>query len=632
LDVQSGSLHKLTTRVKLQEQPFQVLVALLERPGELITREDLRQKLWPGNTFVDFDHGLNIAINKLREALGDSADEPRYVQTVPRRGYRFTGELQPDEPPRSAGPPMGTSAAPGPSAAAATVPAPPAGKDSSARASARRIIYAGVAVALVLLGALLLVTSRNNSPSSSGSKSRRIESIAVLPLRNLSGDFEQEYFADGMTEALITSLAQISALRVISRTSSMRYKRLSTPLPEIARELQVEAVVEGSVLRSGSRVRISAELVEPGSGKDLWARSYERELRDVLALQSEVARAIADEIQVQVTPEERLRLTASRSVDPTAQENYIKGRFYWNKRTEEGLRKGIGYFQQAIDTEPNFPEAYDGLADCWISLAWYGYAPSLDAYLRAKAAAIRALELNGSMAEAQTSLAFVSGNYDFDWKAAEAGYQRAISLNPNYANAHHWYADLLSAMGRHEQAIAESKRARALDPLSPIINTWLGWRYYFARQYDQAIVEYRRALDLDPNFPPAHLVFGQAYEQKGMLTEAAAEFERAVSLSGNGAIYVASLAHAYGLAGRQSEALQLIRGLEGRAAAGQVSSYDMAIAFLGVDRKDEAFAWLERAALEHAGRLAFVNVDPRFDRVRSDPRFGELVRRLKFSS
>jgi len=325
-------------------------------------------------------------------------------------------------------------------------------------------------------------------------------------------------------------------------------------------------------------------------------------------------------------------MATNQVVDPAAHEDYIKGRFYWNKRTEEGLTRGIVYFRRAIDLEPSYAEAYDGLADCWNGLAWYGYVPSKDAFSSAKAAATRALELNGSMAEARTSLAFVNANYDYDWKAAEHGYKRAIALNPNYANAHHWYADFLSAMGRHEEAIAESKRARELDPLSPIINTWLGWRYQFARQYDQAIAEYRKALDLDPSFPPAHLMLGQTYEQKGMLKEATVELEQAANLSGNGAIYLASLAHAYGVAGRRNDALQLIRRLERLAAGQQVSSYDMALAFVGMDDKDHAFSWLERAASDHAGRLIFLNVEPRFDSVRSDPRFGELVRQLKFPS
>jgi len=610
-DLETGSLYKLTRRVKLQEQPFQVLAALLERPGELITREELRQRLWAANTFVDFDHGLNIAINKLREALGDSAEEPQYIQTLPRRGYRFMGVLQSDDPLNEAALRTDTAAA-GP-------------------VSTRHIFYVGVAGVLALAGALVLVLTRYHSSSHATLESRRIESIAVLPLRNLSGDSEQEYFADGMTEALITDLAQISALRVISRTSVMHYKGLNKPPPEIAQELHVEGVVEGSVLRSGGRVRITAELVDAASGKDLWARSYERELRDVLILQGEVASAIADEIRVKITPQERSRLATNRVVDPAAHEDYIRGRYYWNKRTEEGLKRGIDYFRQAIDLEPTYAEAYDGLADCWMGLAWYGYVPSKDAFSRAKAAATRAVELNGSMAEAHTSLAFVSANYDYDWKAAEDGYRRAIALNPNYANAHHWYADFLSAMGRHEEAIAESKRARELDPLSPIINTWLGWRYQFARQYDQAIVEYRKALDLDPSFPPVHLVLGQTYEQKGMLKEATVELEQAVNLSGSGAIYLASLAHAYGVAGRRNDALQVIRRLEKLAAGQQVSSYDMALAFMGMDDKDHAFSWLERAASDHAGRLMFLNVEPRFNSVRSDPRFGELVRRLNFT-
>ena len=612
VDLEARSLHKQTRRVRLQEQPFQVLAVLLERRGELITREELRQRLWAADTLVDFDHGLNIAINKLREALGDSADEPRFIQTVPRRGYRFVAALQSD------------GAWPEAVLAEATATARPPER--------RHIVYAVVAGILVLAGALTLLLIRYPGSSHARPEPRHIESIAVLPLRNLSQDSEQEYFADGMTEALITDLAQISALRVISRTSIMRYKALNEPLPQIARELHVDAVVEGSVLRSGGRVRISAQLVDAASDKHLWARSYERELRDVLLLQSEIARTIADEIQVTITPQERMRLATTRVVDPAAHEDYIKGRFYWNKRTEEGIKRGIQYFQQAIDIEPNYAEAYDGLADCWQGLAWYGYAPSKDAFLRSKAAATKALELNGSMAEAQTTLAFVSASYDFDWQAAEDGYQRAIALNPNYANAHHWYADLLSAMGRHEQAIAESQRARELDPLSPIINAWLGWRYQFARRYDQAIVEYRKALDLDPNFAPAYLVLGQAYEQKKMLKEATAELEQAVNLSGGGGVYLASLAHAYGVAGRRSEALQLIRKLEGLAAGEHVSAYDMALAFVGVDDKDQAFFWLDKAVSDHAGRLMFLNVEPRFDSVRSDPRYADLVRRLRFPS
>jgi TolB-like protein/DNA-binding winged helix-turn-helix (wHTH) protein/Flp pilus assembly protein TadD len=610
VDLEARSLHKHGRRVKLQDQPFRVLAVLLERPAELITREELRQKLWAANTLVDFDHGLNIAINKLREALDDSHDDPRFIQTVPRRGYRFLGELQSEKPLTEAG----------------------SGQDAAtARPPERRhIVYAGATGILLLAGAVALLALRHTGSPHATPEPGHIESIAVLPLRNLSGDSEQEYFADGMTEALITDLAQISALRVISVTSSMRYKALNAPLPQIAHELHVDVVVEGSVLRSGGRVRINAQLVDAASDKHLWARSYERELRDVLVLQSEIARAIADEIRVKVTPQERTRLATTRVVDPAAHEDYIKGRYYWNKRTEEGLKRGIVYFQQAIDIDPNYSEAYAGLADCWLGLAWYGYVSSKDVFLRAKAAATKALELNGSMAEAQTSLAHLSANYDFDWKGAEDRFQRAIALNPNYANAHHWYADLLSAMGRHEQAIAESERALELDPLSPIINAWLGWRYQFARRYDQAIVQYRRALDLDPNFPPTHLVLGQAYEQKNMLKEATAELEQAVNLSGGGAIYLASLAHAYGVAGRRADALRRIRKLEALAAEQHVSDYDIALAFMGVNNRDQAFSWLERAVADHAGRLMFLNVEPRFDGVRADPRYAELARRLGF--
>jgi TolB-like protein/Tfp pilus assembly protein PilF len=452
--------------------------------------------------------------------------------------------------------------------------------------------------------------------------------LAVLPLENLSGDPSQEYFADGMTDELTTNLAKIKSLRVISRSSAMQYKKTRKPLAEISRALRVDAVVEGSVVRSGDKVRITAQLIEARTDQHVWAEEYNRDLRDVVTLQGEVARDIAQKIRIAVTPEENARLTGPRRVNPEAYEAYLRGRYFWNKRTEEAVRRAIPFFEQSMSKDPNYPLAHDGLADCWLSLGWYGYVSPKEAFPRAKAAAMRALELDDSLAEAHTSLAFASMNYDWDWSAAEREFRKAIELNPNYANAHHWYGDYLSAVGRHEQAIAESRRALELDPLSPIINAWLGWRYYFARQFDQAIDQYRETLEIDPNFVPVHLVLGQAYEQKGMLKEAIAELEKGASLSQGAPLYAASLAHAYAVAGRRSEAETLLRQTNERAQRAYVPSFHVAIIYAGLGRKDETLAWLERGYQERSAWMVWLKVDPRFDFVRSDARFQNLLRRL----
>ena len=448
----------------------------------------------------------------------------------------------------------------------------------------------------------------------------------MLPLANLSGDPEQDYFVDGMTDALRQRLEGISSLRVISRTSSMHYRGSGKPLPDIARELKVDAIVEGSVLRSADRVRINVELIQAGMDRHLWSNSYERDLRDVFALQADVARTIADEIRVTLTPTDRARLARVHASNPDAYQAYSKGRFFWNKRTEEDLKKAIGFFQQAVDKDPDYALAYDGLADCWLPLAWYGYLSPSETLPHAKVAVTKALSLDDSLAEAHTSLAFVSLYYDRDWTKAEREFRRAIDLNPNYANGHHWYAEFLSLVGRHKQAIAESERARELDPLSNIINTWLGSRYFFARQYDKAIEQYRNAVEMDPNFVPAHLVLGQAYEQKGMLKEAIAEFERAVSLGGGSSVYTAALAHAFGVAGRRAEAVRVLEDLRKMAESRFVSSYDLALAQLGLGENDKAFELLSAAVQERSPRVAFLGVEPRFDGLRADPRFRELLR------
>ncbi|HEY6990085.1 MAG TPA: winged helix-turn-helix domain-containing protein, partial [Bryobacteraceae bacterium] len=528
----AGELRKHGLRIKLGGQPISILRMLLERPGEVITREDLQKRLWPAGTYVDFEHSVNAAVKRLRQALGDSADSPRFIETLARTGYRFIAPVR--EQVHETAPTATTqidAAAP-----------EPEGKRARGWRNVRAwpIVAAALVLAMVIAGVLAGWHEHPRTRTSYGP----IRSLAVLPLANLSKDSEQEYFVEGMADLLRENLEGIRALRVISRTSSMYYRKSSEPLPAIAQQMKVDAVVEGSVLRSGNRVRITVELVQAANERRLWGATYDRRLEDILTLQSEVAQRIADEIRVTLTKPERARFARRHTADPEAYLSYSKGRFFWNKRTEEDLKKAIGYFQQAIEKDSNYALAYDGLADCWVPLGWYAYMPPSQTFPHAKAAVMKALALDDSLAETHTTLAFVTFYYDRDWANAEREFRRAIDLNPNYANGHHWYAEFLSLAGRHDEAIAESERARELDPLSNIINTWVGSRYFFARQYDRAIEQYGNAMQMDPDFVPVHWVLGHALEQKHSYPEAILELEKAVRLSGGSPVYLASLAHA----------------------------------------------------------------------------------------
>ena len=455
----------------------------------------------------------------------------------------------------------------------------------------------------------------------------RIESLAVLPLENLSRDSEQEYFSDGMTDALIAELGQIGSLRVISRTSVMQYKGVKRPLPQIAKELNVDAVIEGSVLRSADRVRITAQLIGAVPERHLWARNYERDLRDVLTLQGEIARTIADEVKATVTPDVQARLARTRAVNPEAYEAYLRGRYFWNKRTEEAYKKAIAYFEQALEKDPAYALAYTGLADCYGLLADYGFVPWKEAYPRAKGAATKALELDEALAEAHTSLAVIKSEYEWDWLGAEREFKRAIELNPNYATAHHWYSDHLGEMGRHEEAIAEIKRAQQLDPLSVIINTIAGLRFHWARRYDEAVEQLRKTLEMDPNFAVAHHWLAQVYEQMGQHESAIAEHQKAITASGASSYAVAALGHAYA-AGKRNEALRILADLNERRKTAYVSPHDIAVIHVALGEKDQAFEWLEKAYQEHAAGIVTLKVDPRLDPMRSDRRFQDLLRRM----
>ncbi len=611
VDLRSGELHKHGIRLKLQDQPFQVLALLLESPGDMVTREELRQRLWPGDTFVDFDTGLNSTIKKLRDALGDSAEHPRFIETLPRRGYRW---LAPVECVRdiSANVPV---AAPG--SAPPEVRSSPAGAPYAVPASTVRlpaVATSGIAFLSVLALLFALDVGKFRTRLLGGAVPVHIQSIAVLPLENLSREPEQEYFADGMTEELITSLGKVGALHVTSRTSVMRYKRTNKSLPQVARELNVDGIVEGTVQRSGDRVRITAQLIYAPTDHHLWAESYDRDLKDVLALQDEVARAIANEIKTTLTPQEQMSLATVRPVNPGAYEAYLKGRYFWNKRTAEGIKKASDYFQQAINQQPDYGIAYSGLADCNSGLTWHGFASPTEALPRAKAAALKAIEMDPTSGEAHASLALVL-SHQRNWAAAENEFKRALQLSPRYANAHHWYGDYLSIVGRHEEALDEAKRAFELDPLSPMINTWLGLRYYHARRYDEAIVQGRKILEVDPSFAAAHLLLGQAYVQKRLHAQAISELQSATSLSGDSPLYMAQVG-------------VVIDQLQKVARQSYVSSYGLAQIYAALGDKQHAMKWLQSAYDERAVWMEYLKVDPVLDSLRSQPRFQDLVRQM----
>ena len=462
-----------------------------------------------------------------------------------------------------------------------------------------------------------------------GGGSKPIRSLAVLPLENLSGDPEQEYFADGMTEALITELGKISALRVISRQSVMRYKDTDKPVPEIARELNVDAVVEGSVLRDGERVRIAAQLVQAAPERHLWAESYERDLSDVLALQGEVARAIAREIKVAVTPAEETRLASARPVNPEAYEAYLKGRYNMEKWSVDARKTATRYFQQAIEIDPDYALAYAGLAEAY-NLQAGAAIPREEAIPRARAAAKRALEIDDTLGEAHASLAIIRVLRDWDWVGAEQEFKRAIELNPNDPNAHHWYMHYLIWMGRTRDSLDPSQRALELDPLSPTMNSQLGEYYVFTRQYDRAIAQFRKTQTMDPNFFPMYRFFGRAYLGKGMYREAIAVLQDAVTLSGGDPDRVADLGYAYAVAGKRREALKVLDELKERSKHMNVPPFSIAVVYAGLGDEDQALEWLGKAHEERSWWMVTLNEFHAFDNLRSDSRFQELVRRMNF--
>jgi len=616
--MRSGELWKHGRKVRLEGQPIQILICLLENPGELVTRDELRQRLWPADTYGNFEDGLNAAVKRLRQALNDSAGNPRFIETLPRRGYRFLAPVQAvnaaeDVPNLIETPPA--------------EPAPEAGELPEAKGVLWSPFWkrSGLTLLLVLGISTVWMLRPKNGPA------LVIRSLAVLPLENLSHDPTQDYFADGMTDELITELGQISELRVISRTSAMAYKGARKPLPQIARELNVDAVIEGTVLRSGDQVRITAQLIEALADKHLWAQSYEGDVHQTLALQRQVARAIAEEIQIELTSQERDVLKSVKAVNPDAYEAYLKGRFFWNKRTADGMKKAIDYFNQAIEKDPNYAQAYAGLTDSYaLAGDWkYGVMAPKEAYPKAKAAAIKAIELDSTLGEAHISLAYCLDGFDWDFDSAGREFKRGIELSPGYATGYEWYGWHLASLGRNGEAVTQVEKAENLDPLSLIISSDLAEELLIAHRYDEAEKQTQKTINMDHFFAPAHYVMGEAFVQRHRYNEAIAELQKAIELSQGSTAFNANLAYAYAVSDRRAEAVRILDDLKNRSQSGFSNAPEIALVYVGLDQKDQAMAWLEKAFEERFS--PWVLMRPAFDPLRSDPRFQNLIRRIGLS-
>jgi TolB-like protein/DNA-binding winged helix-turn-helix (wHTH) protein/Flp pilus assembly protein TadD len=602
LDLKARELHKAGVKVKLQEQPFRVLALLVDRAGQVVTREELRQKVWPTDAYVAFDQGLNNAIKKVRDALGDSADSPRYIETLARHGYRFVA-------------PVGA------------IPQRPSERqvDFGLRTH-RKTALLGLAGASLL--AALAYWAWHGSTIRAGSPTEKVI-LAVLPFDNLSRDPDQEFFSDGLTEEMIAQLGKLNPerLTVISRGSVAKYKDSRLAANQIGKELRADYLLQGSVRRASERVRITVQLIQVRDQTDLWAESYDRELKDMLTLQDSVARTIANQIHITLTPGQT-RPPGRANLDPEAYEAYLKGRYYWNKRTGDGLQKALIYFQQAINRDPTYGAAYSGLADCNSGLAWHGFKSPAEALPKANAAALKAIEIDPQSAEAHASLGLVL-THRWDWAGAEAEFKHALRLDPRYANAHHWYGDYLSVMGRHDEALLEARQALELDPLNLMIGTWVGRRYYLARKYELAIEQGRNTAELDANFAAAHLLLGENYVQEGMHDQGLAELQTAASLSGNSPLYLAQVAVAQASAGRKTEALQIVAQLQTISGTRYVSPYGLAQIYAALSDEEQTFKWLQIAYDDRAVWMSYLAVDPVLDNFRSDQRFQDLLRRVR---
>ena len=625
VDLRSGEVHKHGRRLKLQDQPFRVLALLLEHPGDVVTREELRQKLWPEDNFVDFDTGMNSAIKKLRDVLADSAEEPRYIETLPRRGYRFIGEIKNGVPERGVD---ASSETGGDAEIPVVVSSAPSGAEiASPRLPFEKILkLAGVICFVVLLTVALRTSPWRKSRV--GGAPARVQSIAVLPLENLSGDPSQEYFADGMTDALITKLAGIRRLRVISRTTTMLYKGTRKTLPEIARELNVDAVMEGTVARSKDQVKISAKLIYAPTDSHLWSASFSGPTRDVLELEDKVAADVTAQIRDNLNLAERDGLRKAWTTNPEAYDVYLKGVYTSSKQTPDDMRMAIRYFQDAIEKDQDFAVAYARLSFAYSLLSTLSEMPSAETYQPAKLAAQKAVALDDSLDQAHAAVAYVHVYYEWDWGGAEAEYKRTLQLNPNSAVAHMSYSSLLQILGRSRESLEEERAAKMLDPLSVNTLSYSAMNSYFRREYDKGLAQAREAQSLYPGISAFHTYLSNFYTAQGQDKLSAEEILLEEESGGATPERLAALKAANESAGTRG--LRLKRIELNKKAAGKESSnaYDIAIDAAAVGNTDEALVWLERAFQVRDSKMPLIGVEPIFDGLRSNRRFTQLLHQM----
>lgn len=632
LNATTGELRKAGIPLKIHPQPFQVLLLLAQHPGKIVTRQQIREQLWGQNTFVDFEHGINFCVNQVRSTLGDNSEKPRYVETLARRGYRFIAPVT-----------IGTA----PSAPVADERAfePPADENLPAvtlsiedtRPPRQFPIFSYAAKRKYSLAALSLIVVAAGALGwqwRTGQKTAPIRSIAVLPLENLSNDPAQDYFADGMTDALTTDLSQISALKVISRTSAMHYKKTDKLLPQIGHELGVDAVVEGAVQRSGDRARITAKLIQAATDKLLWARSYERDIKDVLSLQGDIASTIAQEISVEVKPQERLRMTRARPINLAAVDFYLQGKYHYQNAKDMGghrgarkaheaeLNQAIGYFQRAVAEDPNYAPAYIEMGEIWGVPATFPYPPDSMAQ-PAREALRKALAIDPDLAEAYVDLGWIDYRY-WNWSALEFEAKHAIELNPNLAAAHDLYAAYLLVRGRMDDAMEEAERTRALDPGTDRV----AWVFYCGRQFDRFNEMMRSDVDRHAFGAIGHFHLGHGYERAHMYKEAVEEWEKAMSEFGYDDL-AEDLRRGYRVGGFRGAVSGWAAGLETISLQGEPVHPDLMAYLYGIlGEKDRAFAWLEKSMEMHSSGPSVFKIDPDVDDLRSDPRFADLIRRV----
>jgi TolB-like protein/DNA-binding winged helix-turn-helix (wHTH) protein/Tfp pilus assembly protein PilF len=601
LDTASGELHKNGQTIALPPKVFGLLLALVDHPDEVVTREELRTKLWAADTFVEFDDSLNHAVKKLRQALGDSADNPRFIETLPRYGYRFIAPVEVEQP-------------------SVTKSTPEPRQD--------RTIVAAVALATALVAvSVLFFWNPGNWRSHLAARvgHPEIRALAVLPLANLSGDPQEEYFADGMTDALITDLAKLHEVKVISRTSVMRFKEVKKPLAEIAQSLGVDGILEGTVQRSAGRLRITLQLVRAPADEHVWAQSYERDTRDILALQSEIAQAVAHEIKIALTSEESASLARPRSVNPEAYEAYLKGLSHWYRISPEHLAAALEYFQLALEKDPNYALAYVGVANVWLLRSDAGFMLPAEAYPKSKAAIARALELDNSVSEAHITYANIVGPYDRDWAAAEREYRHGVELNPNNADGHFMYSDFLISMKRTEEWDREVRRTLELDPFNPFFQCFYGWHLIYLGRYNEAIAQLQKVLATEPDFSSAHMGLWGAYYKKKMYSEALSEAKAFY-----GALHdeeVESVLARVAPQGYSAAMHAAADVLAVRSRTKHVPAVRIARLYAHAGDAEDALRWLERAHEQRETPLTHLAVAWDWEVLRDDVRFQDLVRR-----